>query len=620
MKNYQTFNSNSKDSKGPKIQVYQSPDHSYISFTENNLVNNGVERERSSSISSLEQVIINDPGYNGSLFSSVLTMCTTRFGAGMLTIPYALATVGLGNGIITLVFFGFMSFFTLNLLITCAKVMGGRNVSFFSISSRTYPRLSIIFDLAIGIKCFGVSVSYLVIVGELLPKVTLGFFPNISKDSIFLTGLFWITLCMLIVIPLSFQKNLSSLKYASTISLIAVTYISLLVAYFFFKGNKPIKTIDDGYTPSSLLALNTTDDATIPVRNQIEYFKWSVDFFRVLPIFVFAYTCHQNLFTIFNEMKITSRHSDNRHTKTRLTTVFAISIALCVYLTIGITGYLTFGNNTKSNIISMYPPSNKLVLGGQSLMALMVCICYALQCHPARKSFGNVINYIRTMKKHSGYELVNDGEESPLLRNNENNEAIDNTSKDKSPLLFKTKSQPSLTTEPLYIKKRSQEFLNDSSSSLSNSASSSSSILPQLTKEPKIGISKSYNDLYYILRNSKELNNHMIDMPPTVNIHSLQSQSFELSNVMHNCITSALLIISYIIACSVNDLGTVLSVVGATGSTTICFILPGLLYYKIKKNVRGNQKSTFLMKIALVISGTGILLMLNSLFFIFVSL
>jgi len=590
MKNYQTFNSNSKVLKEPSSQVYQSPDHSYISFTENNLVNIGVERERSSSISSLEQVIINDPGYNGTLFSSVLTMCNTIFGSGMLTIPYALATVGLGNGIITLVFFGFMSFFTLNLLITCAKFMGGRNVSFFSISSRTYPRLSIIFDLAIGIKCFGVSVSYLVIVGELLPKVTLGIFPNIPKDSVFLTSLFWITLCMLIVIPVSFQKNLSSLKYASTISLIAVTYISLLVVYFFFKGNKPIKTIDDGSTPPSFLALNTTDDATIPVQNSIEYFKWSIDFFRVLPIFVFAYTCHQNLFTIFNEMKITSRRSDNRHTKTRLTTAIAISIAICVYLTIGITGYLTYGNNTKSNIISMYPPSNKLVLGGQSLMALMVCICYALQCHPARKSFGNVINYIRTMKKRSGYELANDGEESPLLRDNEDNEAIDDTTKEKSTLLFKTKSQPLLTTEPLYIKKRSQESLNYASSSLSNSASSSSS-LPQLSKEPKIGISRSYNDLYCILRNSKEFNNHTIDMPPTVNTHSLQSQSFELSNTMHNCITSTLIIISYIIACSVKDLGTVLSVVGATGSTTICFILPGLLYYKIKKNTRGNSKN-----------------------------
>lgn len=624
MKNYQTFNSNSKDSKEPSLQALQSPDNSYVTFSENDLANSITnERERSSSISSLEQVIIHDPGYNGSLFSSVLTICNTIFGAGMLTIPYAIATIGLGNGIIAIIFFGFMSFFTLNLLNECAKVLGGRNVSFFSISSRTYPRLSIIFDLAIGIKCFGVSTSYLVIVGELLPKVTLGFFPNVSKDSVFLTRLFWITLCMLIVIPLSFQKSLSSLKYASTISLFAVNYIAVLVAYFFFNGNKPVKTIDDGSIPSSSFVIfNTTDNVSLPSNHSIEYFKWSIDFFKVLPIFVFAYTCHQNLFTVFNEMKITSRHSDNRHIKTRIVTLISISIAICIYLIIGITGYLTFGSSTKSNIISMYPPSNKLVLGGQTLMALMVCINYALQCHPARKSFGNVINYIRTMKKRSGYEPLNDGEETPILANNEANynSEIQDYSKDKS-ALFKTKSQPSLTT-PLYIKKNQQDSYNFASSSLTSNASTSSSVIPQPPKETKIGISKSYNDLYYILRNSKELHYHSIDMPPTnnVNTHSIQSQSFELSNTLHNFITSILLTLSYTIACSVNDLGTVLSVVGATGSTTICFILPGLLYYKIKKNERGDQKSTFLMKIAIVVSITGVILMMNSLFFIFVKI
>jgi len=181
MKNYQTFNSNSKVLKEPSSQVYQSPDHSYISFTENNLVNIGVERERSSSISSLEQVIINDPGYNGTLFSSVLTMCNTIFGSGMLTIPYALATVGLGNGIITLVFFGFMSFFTLNLLITCAKFMGGRNVSFFSISSRTYPRLSIIFDLAIGINVLEFRFPILLFLENCYQKLHWAFFQIYQK-------------------------------------------------------------------------------------------------------------------------------------------------------------------------------------------------------------------------------------------------------------------------------------------------------------------------------------------------------------------------------------------------------------------------------------------------------
>jgi len=58
---------------------------------------------------------------------------------------------------------------------------------------------------------------------------------------------------------------------------------------------KPVKTIDDGSNPPSFLALNVTDEISSPSHNQIEYFKWSIDFFRVLPIFVFSYTCHQNV-------------------------------------------------------------------------------------------------------------------------------------------------------------------------------------------------------------------------------------------------------------------------------------------------------------------------------------
>lgn len=266
MKNYQTFEA--KDSKNPSSQAIHSPDdHSYISFSNNNIANNiPVSQEHRSSISSLEDVIINDPGYNGTVFSSTLTICNTIFGSGMLTVPYAMATIGLVNGIIATVFFGLTSLFSLSLLLKCSKMMGGRNVSFFSVSTRTYPRLSVVFDLAVAIKCFGVSVSYLVIIGELLPKVTLGLFPNIAKDSIFLTSLFWISLCMLIVVPLAFQKSLSSLKYASTLSLIAVTYILLLIVHFFIKQAKPIQKIDDGLndhnnniTNSLLLSLNTEE-------------------------------------------------------------------------------------------------------------------------------------------------------------------------------------------------------------------------------------------------------------------------------------------------------------------------------------------------------------------------
>jgi len=609
MTSYQTFDS--KETKNDNSQFFQSPEQSANSLSNNNLDNGtNVQRDRSTSITSLEDVIINDPGYNGSVMSSVLTLCNTIFGSGMLTIPYAISTIGLVNGIIAVIFFGCTSFFTLYLLTQCAKIVGGRNVSFFSISSCTYPKLSIVFDLAVAIKCFGVSISYLVIIGELLPKVTIGLFPNIPKDSVCLTNLFWITVSMFIVVPLSFQKSLSSLKYASTVSLISVSYIAILVAYFFFSGYRPINKDLDKAVPLMFYS-NSTDNSKLSFSQDISYFKWSINFFKVLPIFVFAYTCHQNILTVFNEMRITSRRRDNRHNKSIISTSIAIAIAICVYLTIGITGYLTFGSSTRSNIISMYPASNKLVLIAQLLMAIMVSTCFALQCHPARKSFGNVINYIRTMKKRSGYEPLLDTEE-PSTEDND----VDDENK---PLLFKTRSQPLLSTTPLLINKNSQDPFNFASSSVSTTVTS---IFNNIIKDPKTELSKSFNDLEDIIKDSKkyqyQYNSITIPIPPaTVNTNSIETQYFELSNTLHNSITSVILIFAYTIACSVKDLGIVLSVVGATGSTTICYILPGLLYYKIKKNERGDQKSTLLMKISLVTSIAGILLMINSLFFIF---
>lgn len=46
-------------------------------------------------------------------------------------------------------------------------------------------------------------------------------------------------------------------------------------------------------------------------------------------------------------------------------------------------------------------------------------------------------------------------------------------------------------------------------------------------------------------------------------------------------ITTAIILLSYIVAMTVSSLEHVLAYVGSTGSTSISFILPGLFYYKI---------------------------------------
>jgi amino acid permease len=62
---------------------------------------------------------------------------------------------------------GAASIYGLTLLTICASRVG-RHSSFFAVSNITYPQAAIWFDLAIAIKCFGVSISYLVIIGDLV--------------------------------------------------------------------------------------------------------------------------------------------------------------------------------------------------------------------------------------------------------------------------------------------------------------------------------------------------------------------------------------------------------------------------------------------------------------------
>ncbi|CAG8779516.1 13612_t:CDS:1, partial [Ambispora leptoticha] len=112
----------------------------------------------------------------------------------------------------------------------------GRNSSFFAVSKLTYPKAALFFDIAIAIKCFGVSISYLIIVGDLMPQVVIAICGRgyIDSNSLLLDRRFWITASMIVIVPLSFLKRLDSLRHTSVIALIAVVYLVFIVIYHYF--------------------------------------------------------------------------------------------------------------------------------------------------------------------------------------------------------------------------------------------------------------------------------------------------------------------------------------------------------------------------------------------------
>jgi Transmembrane amino acid transporter protein len=121
--------------------------------------------------------------YSGTVLSSVINLSNTILGAGILAMPSVFSATGLGLGVLLVFWCAFCSGMGLLLLSKVAQKVG-RTSSFFSCAKITYPNIAILIDLAIAIKCFGVSISYLVISGELLPKVIGGFFPSVDVDSI----------------------------------------------------------------------------------------------------------------------------------------------------------------------------------------------------------------------------------------------------------------------------------------------------------------------------------------------------------------------------------------------------------------------------------------------------
>ncbi|KAI9672623.1 MAG: hypothetical protein M1831_000058 [Alyxoria varia] len=141
--------------------------------------------------------------------------------------------MGIVLGTLFIIWAGLTAGFGLYLQTRCARYLERGHASFFALSQITYPNASVIFDAAIAIKCFGVGVSYLIIIGDLMPGVVEGISRDAGGASFLMDRHFWVTAFMLIVIPFSFLRRLDSLKYTSIIALVSIGYLVVLVVAHF---------------------------------------------------------------------------------------------------------------------------------------------------------------------------------------------------------------------------------------------------------------------------------------------------------------------------------------------------------------------------------------------------
>jgi amino acid permease len=239
----------------------------------------------------------------------------------------------LGNALIVAT--ATMSAFSMSLQVEAVQLSGVTNFRLVAgkdpHTQRLWLTLLVLFSVAL--KCFGVMTAYLILLGDTMNEANLdmGMYSESSpiSDRRIWILLIFAAICSWNVIRTRLEKS----TYTAAASLLLAFGVVLLIVV--------------SYIDQDLL------NAPPPTENrtsQLGPLSASAVMAR-LSFFVFAYTCHQNVFTVYAQLK------DNRPEEMRLISMTCVSVCGLLYALVGSIGYSLFGQTLQSDILLNYPLS-----------------------------------------------------------------------------------------------------------------------------------------------------------------------------------------------------------------------------------------------------------------------
>ena len=456
-----------------------------------------------------------------SIASGVINLGNTIVGAGMLGLPGAFGGTGWLSGIIILLLSATFSAHGLVLLSKSACITGIPS-SFYSVAMASVPRYTILIDLAVALKCFGVATGYLITISESLVNaldhilLPAGDTAANNDDSwivsLLLSRHFWVVGSLLLVLPFSFYKTLDELKKASAVALVFVFMLVITIIAYANDHADPCESSDDS------------------CRGDVEAYTNIGMTISKIPIFVFSFTCHQNIFPIVNEIELLSQKRLN------IVICCSISLALITFATVALEGYKTYGSLVRGDILINYPKTKQISVL-RICIAFMLALHYPLQLDPSRRCITSLVKVILKWRTTQTHKQSTEGE----------------------------------------IEMEQEEEV------------------------PPIGGVIHDDSSYYQMSQN--------------NIKQQQKQQDEEIDTigddrLFNVITVSFLISSFVLAMIIDDLGVILALVGATGSTLVSYVLPGLIYVKVYPH---NDLSKMMAYIQLLL---GIMIIPLALYFI----
>ncbi|XVE69506.1 hypothetical protein DITRI_Ditri09bG0157500 [Diplodiscus trichospermus] len=293
---------------------------------------------------------------HASVSGAVFNVSTSIIGAGIMSIPATLKVLGVVPAFVLIVVIAWLADISVEFLMRYTHA--GDSTTYAGVMSESFGRVgSILVQICVMITNLGCLIIYLIIIGDVLSG-------NQPEGAVHLGvlqqwfGIHWwnsrafalLFTLVFILLPLVLFKRVESLRFSSAIS------VFLAVLFVAISSVLAIMALLEGKTNSPRLLPH--------LDNNTSFF----DLFTAVPVIVAAFTFHFNVHPIGFEM---NKPSD-------MMSAVRISLVLCaaIYFTIGVFGYLLFGDSIMPDILVNFDQNSGSLVG--SLLNDIVRLSYAL--------------------------------------------------------------------------------------------------------------------------------------------------------------------------------------------------------------------------------------------------
>jgi amino acid permease len=308
------------------------------------------------------------PLKEGSIRSCSFVLVATSLGTGFLCIPKAFSDVGLGLGLVNMIFAAVVSALSQQIVMIAARYTGSHSYSSVVVLASQQPWTLLAVDVVTLLMGIGAVGCLFIFEGDFVPAVFVS--PPWGLPGIVFGREVAIVAVAAAVWPLALATELSALHYLS-VAKPAVVFITIIVVAVQAPAHHA-KLADTG--------------GTIKMWD-FQMGTW----LQSISTMIFAFMNHQNVVPAGN---LISRPSIRRIVKSTVNANLIVWILLAL---VGVVGYLSFGSGTKGNFLVNYGtgPGQPSIWCCRVLMGLGVFFVIPVALLPVTRSLGQLLQKAR---------------------------------------------------------------------------------------------------------------------------------------------------------------------------------------------------------------------------------